>query len=64
VEIFRDELNKFYFPTCNIVNAVRGKGVLLNAILINDKQKIVLHLDICLALKEDGLWPSLPMEIL
>ena len=52
-EIFRAELNKF-IPTCNIVNDVRGKG-LLNAILINDTEESSTAWDICMALKENGL---------
>ncbi len=52
-ELFREELNKF-IPTCNIVDSVRGKG-LLNAILINDTEESSTAWDICLALKENGL---------
>ncbi|WP_411031026.1 ornithine--oxo-acid transaminase [Spongiimicrobium sp. 3-5] len=52
-ELFRKELNAF-IPTCNIVNAVRGKG-LLNAILINDTEESTTAWDICIALKENGL---------
>lgn len=52
-ELFRDELNKF-IPTCSLVNAVRGKG-LLNAILINDTEDSTTAWDICMALKENGL---------
>ena len=52
-EIFREELNKF-IPTSNIVNAVRGKG-LLNAILINDTEDSSTAWDICMTLKENGL---------
>ncbi|MFT4833228.1 MAG: ornithine--oxo-acid transaminase [Psychroserpens sp.] len=52
-ELFRDELNKF-IPTCSMVNAVRGKG-LLNAILINDTEDSTTAWDICMALKENGL---------
>jgi ornithine--oxo-acid transaminase len=52
-ELFREELNK-YILTCNIVNSVRGKG-LLNAILINDTEESSTAWDICLALKENGL---------
>ena len=51
--LFREELNKF-IPTCNIVNAVRGKG-LLNAILINDTEDSSTAWDICLALRDNGL---------
>lgn len=52
-ELFREELNKF-IPKCNIVNSVRGKG-LLNAILINDTEESSTAWNICLALKENGL---------
>ncbi len=52
-EIFRGELIKF-IPTCNIISAVRGKG-LLNAILINDTKDSTTAWDICLDLKENGL---------
>ncbi len=52
-ELFREELNKF-ITGCNIVNAVRGKG-LLNAILINDTQESSTAWDICMALKANGL---------
>ena len=52
-KLFRDELNKF-IPTCNLVNAVRGKG-LLNAILINDTEESSTAWNICMALKENGL---------
>ncbi|WP_047419670.1 ornithine--oxo-acid transaminase [Cellulophaga sp. Hel_I_12] len=52
-ELFRAELNAF-IPTCSLVNAVRGKG-LLNAILINDTEESSTAWDICMALKENGL---------
>ncbi|WP_209399511.1 ornithine--oxo-acid transaminase [Pseudozobellia sp. WGM2] len=52
-ELFRDELNKF-IPTSNIVNEVRGKG-LLNAILINDTEESSTAWDICIALRDNGL---------
>lgn len=52
-ELFREELNKF-IPSCSLVNAVRGKG-LLNAILINDTEDSTTAWDICMALKENGL---------
>ena len=52
-EIFREELGKF-IPKCDLVNAVRGKG-LLNAILINDTEESSTAWDICMALKENGL---------
>ena len=52
-ELFREEMNKF-IPTCDLVKAVRGKG-LLNAILINDTEDSSTAWDICMALKENGL---------
>ena len=52
-KLFREELNKF-IPTCDLVNKVRGKG-LLNAILINDTEESSTAWDICMALKENGL---------
>lgn len=52
-ELFRTELHKFVAEN-NIVNAVRGKG-LLNAILINDTEESSTAWDICMALKENGL---------
>ena len=52
-ELFRAELRKFVAEN-NIVNAVRGKG-LLNAILINDTEDSSTAWDICMALKENGL---------
>ncbi|PKA96906.1 ornithine--oxo-acid transaminase [Flavobacteriaceae bacterium MAR_2009_75] len=52
-ELFREELNKF-IPTSNIVNEVRGKG-LLNAILINDTEESSTAWDICIALRDNGL---------
>ncbi|WP_430426682.1 ornithine--oxo-acid transaminase [Maribacter litoralis] len=52
-ELFRSELNKF-IPTTNLVNSVRGKG-LLNAILVNDSEESSTAWDICMALKENGL---------
>ena len=51
--LFREELNKF-IPSCDLVNAVRGKG-LLNAILINDKEESSTAWDICIALRDNGL---------
>jgi len=51
--IFRAELNKF-IPSCDLVNSVRGKG-LLNAILINDTEQSSTAWDICMALKDNGL---------
>lgn len=52
-ELFRSELRKFV-ETSNIVNGVRGKG-LLNAILINDTEDSSTAWDVCIALKENGL---------
>lgn len=52
-ELFRSELSRFV-ETSNIVNGVRGKG-LLNAILINDTEDSTTAWDICMALKENGL---------
>ncbi|MDT0687819.1 ornithine--oxo-acid transaminase [Autumnicola psychrophila] len=43
-----------YIRDSNIVNEVRGKG-LLNAILINDSPESTTAWDICVALKENGL---------
>ncbi|OEJ98461.1 ornithine--oxo-acid transaminase [Flavivirga aquatica] len=52
-ELFRSELSK-YIETSNIVNLVRGKG-LLNAILINDEEDSDTAWNICLALRDNGL---------
>jgi len=52
-ELFREELSKF-IKVSNIVNGVRGKG-LLNAILINDTEESATAWDICMALKKNGL---------
>jgi len=52
-ELFRNELSK-YIDTSNIVNAVRGKG-LLNAILINDSEDSDTAWNICLRLRDNGL---------
>ena len=51
--LFRSELNK-YIETSNIVNLVRGKG-LLNAILINDTEDSKTAWNICLAMRDNGL---------
>lgn len=51
--LFREELNKF-IPTCDLVNSVRGKG-LLNAILINDTEESSTAWNICIALRDNGL---------
>lgn len=52
-KLFREELGTF-IESSNVVNAVRGKG-LLNAILINDTEDSSTAWDICVALKENGL---------
>jgi len=52
-ELFRAEINK-YIETSNIVNLVRGKG-LLNAIHINDDEESDTAWNICLALRDNGL---------
>ncbi|PIB31706.1 ornithine--oxo-acid transaminase [Gaetbulibacter sp. 5U11] len=52
-ELFRAELSKF-IETSNIVNSVRGKG-LLNAILINDTEDSDTAWNICIALRDNGL---------
>jgi ornithine--oxo-acid transaminase len=52
-ELFRAELSKF-IETSNIVNGVRGKG-LLNAILINDTEESDTAWNICIALRDNGL---------
>lgn len=51
--IFRSKMND-YIQNSNIVNLVRGKG-LLNAIVINDTEESSTAWDICIALKENGL---------
>ncbi|MCB4808279.1 ornithine--oxo-acid transaminase [Tamlana sp. 62-3] len=52
-ELFRAEINK-YIKNSNIVNLVRGKG-LLNAIVINDDEDSDTAWNICLALRDNGL---------
>ena len=52
-DLFRAELSKF-IETSNIVNGVRGKG-LLNAILINDTEDSDTAWNICIALRDNGL---------
>ncbi|TYB73128.1 ornithine--oxo-acid transaminase [Bizionia saleffrena] len=52
-ELFRAEMQKFV-ETSNIVNGVRGKG-LLNAILINDSEDSDTAWNICMALRDNGL---------
>ena len=51
--IFREKLSQ-YINTSNIIELVRGKG-LLNAIVINDTPDSSTAWDICIALKENGL---------
>jgi len=51
--IFRERMNHF-IKSHELVSLVRGKG-LLNAIVINDTDKSSTALDICKALKENGL---------
>ncbi len=52
-ELFRSELNK-YIETSDLVNLVRGKG-LLNAIVINDDEESETAWNICMALRDNGL---------
>jgi ornithine--oxo-acid transaminase len=52
-EIFRNEMNRIIKGT-DLVNAVRGRG-LLNAILVNDTEDSSTAMDLCIALKENGL---------
>jgi ornithine--oxo-acid transaminase len=52
-KLFRAEMNK-YIATSNIVNLVRGKG-LLNAIVINDDEDSDTAWNICLKLRDNGL---------
>ncbi len=52
-QLFRSELNA-YIKTSNIVQLVRGKG-LLNAIVINDDEDSDTAWNICLALRDNGL---------
>lgn len=52
-DLFRAELNK-YIETSNIVQLVRGRG-LLNAIVINDDEHSSTAWDICVQLKDKGL---------
>jgi ornithine--oxo-acid transaminase len=51
--LFRRKMND-YIRNSNIVNLVRGKG-LLNAIVINDSEDSSTAWDICMKLKENGL---------
>ena len=52
-ELFRSEMNK-YIQTSNIVQLVRGKG-LLNAIVIDDHEDSDTAWNICIALRDNGL---------
>ncbi|MDC3387982.1 ornithine--oxo-acid transaminase [Flavobacteriaceae bacterium] len=52
-ELFRSEMSKF-IETSNIVNGVRGKG-LLNAILINDTEDSDTAWNVCMKLRDNGL---------
>ncbi|WP_400080128.1 ornithine--oxo-acid transaminase [Winogradskyella sp. R77965] len=52
-KLFRAEMNKF-IKTSNIVNLVRGRG-LLNAILIDDDEDSDTAWNICLRLRDNGL---------
>jgi len=52
-QLFRSELNT-YIKTSNLVNLVRGKG-LLNAIVINDDEESETAWNICMALRDNGL---------
>ena len=52
-ELFRAEMNK-YIQSSNLVNLVRGKG-LLNAIVINDDEDSDTAWNICLSLRDNGL---------
>ena len=52
-ELFRAELNN-YISESNLVNLVRGKG-LLNAIIINDDEDSDTAWNICLKLRDNGL---------
>lgn len=51
--LFREKMNA-YIENSNIVNLVRGKG-LLNAIVINDTEDSSTAWDMCMAMKENGL---------
>jgi|TARA_B110000483_G_scaffold206912_1_gene251538 ornithine--oxo-acid transaminase len=52
-KLFRETLQS-YISTSNIVDRVRGKG-LLNAIVINDTEESKTAWNICIKLKENGL---------
>lgn len=51
--LFRKEMNRIIEGT-DLVNSVRGRG-LLNAILINDTEDSETAMNICIALKQNGL---------
>lgn len=53
-ELFRAKMNEYIAGGSNIVNLVRGKG-LLNAIVINDTEESETAWNICMRLKENGL---------
>ncbi len=52
-DLFRAKMNE-YIATSNVVNLVRGKG-LLNAIVINDHEESKTAWNICMKLSENGL---------
>ena len=52
-EVFRQEMSSI-IQKSDIINTVRGKG-LLNALVINDSPESTTALDICHALKDNGL---------
>ena len=52
-DLFRAKMNE-YITTSNVVNLVRGKG-LLNAIVINDHEESETAWNICMKLSENGL---------
>lgn len=52
-DLFRAKMNE-YIATSNVVNLVRGKG-LLNAIVINDHEESETAWNICMKLSENGL---------
>jgi len=53
-EIISEKKLNSYIKKSNIINQVRGKG-LLNAIVINDSEESKTAWNICLKLKENGL---------
>ena len=52
-KLFREEMNKI-IQKSDLLNIVRGKG-LLNALVVNDSPLSSTALDICHALKDNGL---------